>query len=153
MKIPLRHLVTRADSTASSSVDLPSAGMKRTQSMEEGERTPARHSRHLTEDPDTVRSPGPENAGNDNAGPATDAQPRLVGLSQPFFASSQPMESPGSQPAAMEKITAEATRGGKIRVLVAEGSYFIRIRLLTHLGRMLTTLKTTKSTKKWYCAC
>ena len=120
MKIPLRHLVSRADSTASSAVDLPAGGVKRSQSVEEGERTPARHSRHLTEDPEVTRSPTTESAGSGNAALATDAQPRLVGLSQPFFASSQPMESPGSQPAAMEAITVEATRGDKIRVLVAE---------------------------------
>ncbi|KAK5111598.1 hypothetical protein LTR85_011827 [Meristemomyces frigidus] len=125
MRLPLRHLQTRADSSASSTVDLPGEGVvSRSQSVNDGERTPARHSRHLAEDRE-----GPSNgqqtegAGTNGVAPAdlgTDSQPRLVGLSQPFFASSQPMESPGSQPGAMEAITAEATRGGRIRVLVAE---------------------------------
>ena len=122
VKIPLRHLKTRVDSSASSRVDLAyeSSGVHRSVSLEDGERTPARHSRHLGSDTNDDKS-------SVNTGPAStptlapEPQPRLVGLSQPFFASSQPMESPGSQPAAMEKIAAEATRSGaKIRVLVAE---------------------------------
>lgn len=120
MKIPLRHLKTRADSSASSSVDIPSdlGNGQRRLSLEDGDWTPARHSRHLAENEDKASV---------NTGPAStptlgsDSQPRLVGLSQPFFAASQPLESPGSQPAAMEKIAADAQRsGGKIRVLVAE---------------------------------
>ena len=122
MKIPLRHLQTRADSTASSTVDLH-GDARRSQSVE-GERTPARHSRHLDSDNRDDTGPGTpvENvaAPQPPQSPSQDSQPRLVGLSQPFFASSQPMESPGSQPGAIDKITAEATRGGKIRVLVAE---------------------------------
>ena len=48
-------------------------------------------------------------------------KPRLVGLSQPFFTTSPPLETPKQQLAAMERVAAEATRsGGKIRVLVAE---------------------------------
>ena len=123
VKLPLRHVQSRADSTASSSVDL-NEGMKRTTSLhsQEGGLTPGRRSRHLTDGKDGggSDSPKPQEDGAVTPGLSNDAQPRLVGLSQPFFASSQPMESPGSQPAAMEKITAEATRGGKIRVLVAE---------------------------------
>ena len=118
MKIPLRHLKTRADSSASSSVDLAAeaAAAHRAVALDDG---PARHSRHLASES--------EDKASINTGPAStptlgsDSQPRLVGLSQPFFAASQPLESPGSQPAAMEKIAADATRsGGKIRVLVAE---------------------------------
>lgn len=120
MKIPLRHLKTRANSSASSSVDLPhdSIGNHKGATVDD-EWAPARHSRHLGSDSDEKASL--------NTGPAStptlgsDSQPRLIGLSQPFFAASQPLESPGSQPAAMEKIAADATRsGGKIRVLVAE---------------------------------
>ena len=48
-------------------------------------------------------------------------KPRLVGLSQPFFTTSPPLETPKQQLAAIERVAAEATRsGGKIRVLVAE---------------------------------
>ena len=121
MTIPLRHLKTRADSSASSSVELPIDGgtVPRGVTLDDEDWTPARHSRHLASENDEKASL--------NTGPAStptlgsDSQPRLVGLSQPFFAASTPLESPGSQPAAMEKIAADATRiGGKIRVLVAE---------------------------------
>lgn len=118
MKIPLRHLQSRADSTASSSADL-AGDARRNQSVDDGQWTPARHSRHL-EDGGTAMTTEDPSAAVAPANLGTDSQPRLVGLSQPFFASSQPMESPGSQPGAIERITAEATRGGKIRVLVAE---------------------------------
>ena len=51
----------------------------------------------------------------------SDAKPRLVGLSTPFFASNPPLESPNSQSAAMQRVEAEATkRGDKVKVLVAE---------------------------------
>ena len=60
------------------------------------------------------------------------SKPRLVGLSQPFFATSPPLgETPKQHLAAMERATAEATRSGdKVRVLVAEdniGELTIRI--------------------------
>ena len=49
------------------------------------------------------------------------SKPRLVGLSQPFFATSPPLETSQAQLEAMEKVAAEATKaGGKVRVLVAE---------------------------------
>ena len=49
------------------------------------------------------------------------SKPRLVGLSQPFFATSPPLATPKDQLAAMERATVEATRSGdKVRVLVAE---------------------------------
>ena len=49
------------------------------------------------------------------------AKPRLVGLSQPFFAATSPLESPEKQLAAIERVAAQASRNGaKVRVLVAE---------------------------------
>lgn len=49
------------------------------------------------------------------------AKPRLVGLSQPFFAAPSPLESPDKQLAAMERVAAQvAQNGDKVRVLVAE---------------------------------
>lgn len=48
-------------------------------------------------------------------------KPRLVGLSQPFFATSPPLDTPKQQLAAIEQVAAAATRrGDKVRVLVAE---------------------------------
>ena len=58
-------------------------------------------------------------------------KPRLVGLSQPFFTTSPPLENPKQQLAAMERVAAEATRsGGKIRVLVAEDNIGLYLSLL-----------------------
>lgn len=121
MRIPLRHLTARTDSTASSLMgsDVPV-----------GANSPRRGSR-LLDDSDSRRSirsaPSSRTQSPIRAPPAasqqgfqSDSQPRLIGLSQPFFASNQPMESPGSQPAAMDKITADVKNTGKIRVLVAE---------------------------------
>ncbi|KAK1073393.1 Histidine kinase osmosensor [Friedmanniomyces endolithicus] len=122
MKIPIRHIQSRADSTASSAVDLTESNRGRAHPDDDEERTPARHSRRPTEDHDGA-SPNADAIASGSGSPVVappESQPRLVGLSQPFFAASSPMETPGSQPAAMQKITAEATRGGKIRVLVAE---------------------------------
>ncbi|KAK0267684.1 Histidine kinase osmosensor [Friedmanniomyces endolithicus] len=123
MKIPIRHIQSRADSTASSAVDLTESNRGRAHPDDDEERTPARHSRRHTDDHDAATSPNTDAIASGSGSPVvapTESQPRLVGLSQPFFAASSPMESPASQPAAMHKITAEATRGGKIRVLVAE---------------------------------
>ncbi len=48
-------------------------------------------------------------------------QPRLVGLSQPFFATGPPQESPDQKLAAVERVAKEAAKKGqKVRVLVAE---------------------------------
>jgi osomolarity two-component system sensor histidine kinase SLN1 len=123
MTIPLRHVKSRADSSASSSVDIPSdLKTQKSASFDDTERVPARHSRHLvTEESVEEKNASLNTAPGSSTAVASDSQPRLVGLSHPFFAASQPMESPGSQPAAMEKMAAEATRtGDKIRVLVAE---------------------------------
>ena len=49
------------------------------------------------------------------------SKPRLVGLSQPFFAASPQGDSTTDHLAVMEKVAAEASRNGdKVRVLVAE---------------------------------
>ncbi|KAI5272956.1 putative histidine kinase HHK5p [Aureobasidium subglaciale] len=125
MRIPLRHVVTRSDSTASSVVgNNNDIGL-------EGSRSPQRMSQLITDDAQshrsghshtsTGKSPTVVQAQAPNAqNYSNDAQPRLVGLSQPFFSSNQALESPGSQAAAMEKITNDAKDTGKIRVLVAE---------------------------------
>ncbi|KAJ4310603.1 Histidine kinase osmosensor [Neodidymelliopsis sp. IMI 364377] len=128
MSIPLKHLSSRADSTASSRVDPNS---RRNSSIDE----PRAASR---EDARSIRSGHSIKSGsvpvvNANAAVAStaagagpvafesDSKPRLVGLSQPFFASNAPLESPNSQAAAMQRVEAEATKGGKkVKVLVAE---------------------------------
>lgn len=122
MVIPLKHLTSRADSTASSrNVNLDTATPRRSLSNEEP--------RVRAEEALSVRSvhsatSGPTTTTTAGAGPVAfdaDHKPRLVGLSQPFFASNAPLESPNSQAAAMERVEAEATkRGDKVKVLVAE---------------------------------
>lgn len=122
MAIPLKHLTNRADSTASSrNFDLEIGSPRRSLSIDEP--------RGRLEDTTSVRSIHSATSGsaaNTTAvsGPVTfdsDHQPRLIGLSQPFFASNKPLESPNSQEAAMKRVEAEATkRGDKVKVLVAE---------------------------------
>jgi osomolarity two-component system, sensor histidine kinase SLN1 len=123
MKIPIRYTQSRADSTASSSVDLPKEdARRRSTSLEDAERGGlARHNRHLAiSDNDPGSGPSNPSSSSGTPNPPGDSQPRLVGLSQPFFAASQPMESPNSQSGAMEKITQDASHAPRIRVLVAE---------------------------------
>ncbi|KAF2853552.1 osmolarity two-component system protein sln1 [Plenodomus tracheiphilus IPT5] len=122
MVIPLKHITSRADSTASSrNVNMDTGTPRRSLSMDEP--------RGRTEEALSVRSvqsatSGPVTATVPGAGPVAfdaDHKPRLVGLSQPFFASNAPLESPDSQAAAMKRVEAEATkRGDKVKVLVAE---------------------------------
>jgi osomolarity two-component system sensor histidine kinase SLN1 len=123
MSIPLRLTQSRADSSASSHIDLHELGRRAAAIDDGGDRTPARHSRHVAEETLIDGKAHPqEPSGAATPTRATDSKPRLVGLSQPFFATSQPLDSPGSQPAAMEQITAQATTqpSSRIRVLVAE---------------------------------
>lgn len=131
MKIPLRHISSRADSSASSCVDVSDEFARRSSNPDDpagGDRTPARHSRNLADDTNTyldIKPPSQNPSGTATPTRSTDPQPRLVGLSQPFFATSQPLESPGSQPAAMHHLASAATdptlpATGRIRVLVAE---------------------------------
>ncbi|KAI4731338.1 putative histidine kinase HHK5p [Aureobasidium sp. EXF-10728] len=127
MRIPLRHIVTRSDSTASSVVGNSSdVGLGL-----EGSRSPQRVSQLISDDAQSHRSGHSHTSTGQSPTVAQaqapnvqnysmDAQPRLVGLSQPFFSTNQAMESPGSQAAAMEKITQDVKETGKIRVLVAE---------------------------------
>jgi osomolarity two-component system sensor histidine kinase SLN1 len=120
MAIPLKHLQSRADSTASSSnVNLETGTPRRSLSVDETRAHDAMSTRSMQS-----ATSGPTTQPNAGAGPVAfdvDAKPRLVGLSQPFFASNAPLESPNSQAAAMQRVEAEATkRGGKVKVLVAE---------------------------------
>ncbi|KAF2277887.1 uncharacterized protein EI97DRAFT_277007 [Westerdykella ornata] len=126
MSIPLRHLASRADSTASSSnvniLGEANPPLSRPSSFDE-----TRH-RRMSDDAlsgqsihSTLSNPLPATTVSGPVAFETDSKPRLIGLSQPFFASTTPLESPNSQSAAMQRVEAEATkRGDKIKVLVAE---------------------------------
>ena len=115
MRIPLIFTKERADSTTGSSMDS------------------RRNSGSLGPEVDAIQSLQRQRsnssllAENDTALPQgmngfeTPAKPRLVGLSQPFFAATSPLESPDKQLAAMERVAAQAAQSGdKVRVLVAE---------------------------------
>ena len=120
MQIPLKYLTSRADSTASSSnINLAENTPRQGVSLDE-----PRVRASAGDDALSSRSVHSSTSNATGAGPVTfdtDAKPRLVGLSQPFFASNVPLESPNSQSAAMERVTVEATRrGDKVKVLVAE---------------------------------
>lgn len=114
MRIPLIFTKERADSTTGSSMN------SRRNSANLSPQANDEHS------PIRQRSSTEVSANSGEVTPAinnfdTPAKPRLVGLSQPFFAATSPLESPDKQLAAMERVAAQAAQsGGKIRVLVAE---------------------------------
>lgn len=117
MRIPLLYTKERADSLQSANVNPDS----RRNSISLGNRdesrsqTPHKSGSSCRESVDASKDPAPLN------GFDTPAKPRLVGLSQPFFAATSPLESPEKQLAAMEEAAAQASKSGdKVRVLVAE---------------------------------
>jgi osomolarity two-component system sensor histidine kinase SLN1 len=114
MRIPLIFTKERADSTTGSSIN--SRRNSATLSPEvDADVSPQRKqsSSELSVDAEAVP---PRLNGFD-----TSAKPRLVGLSQPFFAATSPLESPDKQLAAMERVAVQAAQSGdKVRVLVAE---------------------------------
>ena len=117
MRIPMVFTKERADSTTSSNLNLNSRRNSiNVSSIQDESHTPLRSrsfsdlSIHSTDESVPVM-----NAFD------TPAKPRLVGLSQPFFAAASPLETPEKQLAAMEEAAVQASRNGdKIRVLVAE---------------------------------
>ena len=117
MQIPLIFTKERAESTTSSDLALNS----RRNSVNIGSlrNEPLTPQKNMSTSDVSIHS-------NGSATPAingfdTPAKPRLVGLSQPFFATSAPLESPNQQMAAIEQVAAQASRrGDKVRVLVAE---------------------------------
>ena len=117
MRIPLLFTKERADSLRSSIANPDS----QRNSINLGNRDESK--------PHTPRRVGSsdgisDQSVNDSAplnGFDTPVKPRLVGLSQPFFAATSPLESPEKQLAAMEQAAAQASKNGdKVRVLVAE---------------------------------
>jgi osomolarity two-component system sensor histidine kinase SLN1 len=109
MRIPLKFVSERASSTASSSM----AGDSRAASINAPEGA-ARMS--MDRSPPSSAMKSSQIVDFDK-----DAQPRLVGLSQPFFASTSASDgSPEEQLAALDRATANRPKTGKLRVLVAE---------------------------------
>ncbi len=115
MRIPLIFTKERADSTTSSTMG------SRRNSTNIGPNADDDHS------PQRKRSSSEMSIKSETTVPPglngfdAPAKPRLVGLSQPFFAATSPLESPDKQLAAMERVAAQAAQSGdKVRVLVAE---------------------------------
>ena len=112
MRIPLLFAKERAESTNSSRNDLSS----RRNSTSDEPRTPQRSAGSAESSKISAEMDGAATSSFE-----TPAQPRLVGLSQPFFAASPPMETPQDHLAVIEQVAAQASkRGDKVRVLVAE---------------------------------
>lgn len=110
-----RFTKEKADSTNSSYLDLNSR--RNSVTVYSGRDEPLSPTRFILSPDGNARDSGTTANGFDS--PAS--KPRLVGLSQPFFATSPPLETPKQQLAAVERVTAEAARrGDKVRVLVAE---------------------------------
>lgn len=118
MKVPLKLIQSVPESSPGSVAGMRTETSSRSVSFENDERAHG----HVVSDP--LESPPlgtPETPITQQiTGVGNASQPRLVGLSQPYFASSQPVDSPGSQSAAMNRVSAEAARSDRLRVLVAE---------------------------------
>lgn len=115
MRIPLIFTKERADSTTSSTMGSRRNSTNPVPNIDD-DHSPQRmrSSSEMSNTSDTTVPPGLN-------GFDTPAKPRLVGLSQPFFAATSPLESPDKQLAAMERVAAQAAQSGdKVRVLVAE---------------------------------
>ncbi|MBE7180366.1 MAG: response regulator, partial [Terriglobus roseus] len=110
MQIPLRQIASYPASKSSSNADPGSERGSVDQDRKASEATSVTVA--VMPPPSTTSAMAHE--------PSGDSQPRLVGLSQPFFAA-QSLDTPESQLAVVERAAAEASeRGDKVRVLVAE---------------------------------
>ena len=123
MRIPLRYVKDRAESTTSS---LPMGSRPDSlvgQPLIDEPRTPARGgspSLHSAVSEMNVPHPSDLQGQSSYLGP-DEQQPRLVGFSQPYFTNPLPHDSPQSKLKGIKAVEAEAARTGqKVRVLVAE---------------------------------
>lgn len=113
MHIPLKYVKSRAPSTSSSDPHGSHTGSIASQPQED---------HNGRKSLDGTRSPGVPMSSGASIGFQKDTQPRLVGLSQPFFAA---VPNPGTIKAStddqLEALNSVAARSGrKLRVLVAE---------------------------------
>ena len=131
-----RFIKERAGSTASSNIGGSARNSLVLGSPKDDAPPPLHGVRPSESDSDLSVASSPHQAGSSQGPPAPApgsppptksfesppaSKPRLVGLSQPFFATSPPLEPSKAQLEAMERVAAEASRSGaKIRVLVAE---------------------------------
>ncbi|KAH7149601.1 putative histidine kinase HHK5p [Dactylonectria estremocensis] len=102
MQIPLKYVKDRASSTASSSIKSRPPSVDAT-------------------DVEAHRNSGTPKAATETKTPSVLPQPRLVGLSLPFFAADPPQpRSADQRMAAIDRAMANKTSQGKLRVLVAD---------------------------------
>ncbi|OHE95550.1 hsp90-like protein [Colletotrichum orchidophilum] len=118
MQIPLKYVKDRASSTASSSIK------SRPPSVDAIEGIDSVHNNVKRNSGGAPNSPPIKPAGETTAKNLLDQQPRLVGLSQPFFASNptpKAKRNTKQQMAAIDRAMAtKANQEGKLRVLVAD---------------------------------
>ena len=120
MRIPLRWVKERAESTTSSTFRMSSkANSIVGQSLYDEPRTPRR-----TESNDNLSVASAHSVDADgtfNGGSIDHQQPRLVGFSQPYFANPVQADSPKPRKEDLKRAEAAAVKAGrKVRVLVAE---------------------------------
>ncbi len=115
MRIPLRYISSRGDSTAGS---LPGDSRKNSLDLDEARHTSRR---------DPLSSLALQSSHSGRATPNSgelSSQPRLVGLSQPFFTSDPPPQTPISSIATNGLAGAEATkRRDRVKVLIADDNF------------------------------
>ena len=113
MRIPMIFIKERADSTASSYLNSRHNSLKMN-----GVKNESQPALNKTSSDTSIQSV------NDGLGLEsfdTPSKPRLVGLSQPFFAAPSPMETSPTRIAAIERAATQASQqSGKMRILVAE---------------------------------
>ena len=115
MRIPLIFTKERADSITSSNMG------SRRNSTNLGPNVDSDHSPQRKRSSSDISVKSETTVAPGLNGFDTPAKPRLVGLSQPFFAATSPLESPDKQLAAIERVAAQAAQSGdRVRVLVAE---------------------------------
>lgn len=114
MRIPMIFVKERADSTTSSNLNSRHNSLKMNGLKSESQ-TPLNNKSTSDVSIHSV------NDGLVLDGFDTPSKPRLVGLSQPFFAAPSPLESSSKRLAAIERVAAQASQqSGKMRILVAE---------------------------------
>lgn len=114
MRIPMIYIKERADSMTSSNMISRHNSLK-INGLKNESQTPINNKSSSELSLPSVNDAHPLD------GFETPSKPRLVGLSQPFFAATSPLETSAKRLAAIERVAVQASQGaGKVRVLVAE---------------------------------
>ena len=118
MKIPLLFIKERADSLRSS---IGAGGSHRNSMHLDGPEVSYSPQKNKSSDDVSTHSLKDSSSAAVITGIQTPMKPRLVGLSQPFFATTSPLESPEKQLEVMKNAAEQVSNSGdRLRVLVAE---------------------------------